>query len=53
MNLETVIQSDVSQKVKSKYHILMHVNGTAEPICRAKIERQDIENGLVETMGEK
>ena len=24
MNLETVIQSEVSQKVKNEYHILMH-----------------------------
>ena len=40
MNLEAVIQSDVSQKEKSKYHILMHINGTAEPICRAGIETQ-------------
>ena len=28
MNLETVIQSEVSQKEKNKYHILMHICGT-------------------------
>ena len=28
MNLKTVIQSEVSQKEKSKYHILMHICGT-------------------------
>ena len=28
MNLETVIQSEVSQKEKNKYRILMHVCGT-------------------------
>ena len=28
MDLETVIQSDVSQKEKNKYCILMHVCGT-------------------------
>ena len=28
MDLETVIQSEVSQKEKNKYHILMHVRGT-------------------------
>ena len=28
MDLETVIQSDVSQKEKNKYHILTHVCGT-------------------------
>ena len=25
MNLESIIQSDVSQKEKDKYHILMHI----------------------------
>ena len=28
MDLETVIQSEVSQKEKNKYHILTHVYGT-------------------------
>ena len=28
MDLETVIQSDASQKEKNKYHILMHIRGT-------------------------
>ena len=28
LNLETVIQSEVSQKVKNKYHILAHICGT-------------------------
>ena len=28
MSLETVIQSEVSQKEKNKYHVLMHVCGT-------------------------
>ena len=27
MNLEPVIQSEVNQKEKSKYHILMHMYG--------------------------
>ena len=27
MNLESVIQSEVSQKEKNKYHILMHICG--------------------------
>ena len=43
MDLETVIQSEVSQKEKNKYCILMHIcgtlkNGTDEPVCRAEIE---------------
>ena len=28
MNLETVIQTEVSQKEKNKYRILMHICGT-------------------------
>ena len=43
MDLETVIQSEVSQKQRNKYRILMHIcgtqkNGTDEPVCRAEIE---------------
>ena len=45
MDLQTVIQSEVSQKEKNKYRILMHVcgtqkNGTDEPVCRAEFETQ-------------
>ena len=45
MDLEFVIQSEVIQKEKNKYHILTHIcgvqkNGTDEPICRAGIETQ-------------
>ena len=45
MYLESVIQSEVSQEAKNKYHILTHMcgfqkNGTDEPIYRAGIERQ-------------
>ena len=50
-NLELEIQSEVSQKEKTKYCILMHIcriGGTNEPICGAGIERDaDTENGLV------
>ena len=40
MDLETVIQSEVSQKEKNKY-ILTHIcgiykNGTDEPVCKAE-----------------
>ena len=43
MDLETVIQSEVSQKEKNKYRVLTHPcgtykNGTDEPDCRAVIE---------------
>ena len=45
MDLETVIQSEVSQKEKNKYRILTHLcgtekNGTDEPVCRAEVETQ-------------
>ena len=45
MNLEPIIQSEVSQKKKDKYHILMHIyriqkNGTEEFIYRAAMEKQ-------------
>ena len=45
MNLQSVIQSEVSQKEKNKYHILMHTyglqkNGTNERIWRGGIEMQ-------------
>ena len=45
MNLEPVLQTEVSQTGKNKYHILTHTygiwkNGTDAPICRARIEMQ-------------
>ena len=45
MDLETVIQSEVSPKDKNKYRILMHTcgiqkNGTGELVCKAEIETQ-------------
>ena len=45
MNLELVIQSEVSQKEKNRYRILMHIceiwkNGTDETICREGMEMQ-------------
>ena len=45
MNLEPIIQSEVSQKEKDKYRILMHIyriqkNGSEEFIYRAAMEKQ-------------
>ena len=45
MNVEPIIQSEVSQKEKDKYHILMYIygikkNGTEEFIFRAAMEKQ-------------
>ena len=45
MNLEPIIQSEVSQKEKDKYHTLTHIygiykNGAEEFIYRATVENQ-------------
>ena len=46
MDLEIVMQSEVSQKEKNKYHILMHYmwnlekNGIDDLICKTEIETQ-------------
>ena len=45
MNVEPIIQSEISQKKKEKYHILRHIcriykNGTEEFIYRATMEKQ-------------
>ena len=55
MNLEPIIQSEVSQKEKNKYCVLMHVygiqkDGADEPICRAETETQT-ENRLMDMDG--
>ena len=48
MELESVIQSEVSQKEKNKYRILTHIcgiqkNGTDEPVCKAEIRHRSRE----------
>ena len=45
MNIEPIIQSEMSQKEKDKCHILTHIygiykNGTEKFIYRAAIEKQ-------------
>ena len=45
MNLEPITQSEISQKEKEKYHILMNIhkiykNGTEDFICKAVMEKQ-------------
>ena len=57
MDLETVIQSEVSQKEKNKYCILKHIcgtqkNGTDEPVCKAEIETQEQRTNLWTPRGE-
>ena len=58
MDLKTVIQSEVSQKEKNKYRILMHIcgiqkNGKDELVCKAEIETTDVENKRMDTKGGK
>ena len=53
MDLETVIQSEVSQKEKNKCRILMHICGSYkshmdEPVCRAEVETH-VENKRMDT----
>ena len=45
MDLESIIQNEVSQKEENKCHMLMHLygilkDGTDEPTCRAAMEMQ-------------
>ena len=45
MNLEPIIQSEISQKEKHQYSILMHIygiykDGNDNPICKAARETQ-------------
>ena len=45
MKIEPIMQSEVCQKEKNKYHILLHIcgiwkNGTDGPVCRAAVETQ-------------
>ena len=49
MDLQTIIQSEVSQKEKNKYHTLTHIcgiqkNGTDDSVCKAEIRDTDVEN---------
>ena len=55
IDLETVIQSEISQKEKNKYCILTHIcgilkNGIDDLICKAEIET-DIESKCMDTKG--
>ena len=57
MNLEPIIQSEVSQKEKDKYHILTHIygiykDGTDEFIYRAALEKQIYGHVPREVVGE-
>ena len=57
MNLKPIIQSEVSQKEKNKYHILTYIDGTQkngtdeQVIFRVAVETQK-ENRLMDMVGE-
>ena len=52
------MQSEVSQKEKNKYCMLMHIcgiqkNGTDEPVCKAEIETQTQRTNVWTPRGER
>ena len=56
MNIEPILQSEVSQNEKNKYHILMHIfgmqkDGTDQPICRAAVETDTLRTDLWALLG--
>ena len=58
MNIKYIIQSEVSQKEKNKYRILIHIygiqkDGTDAPICRAAMETQTENRPTDMTRGEE
>ena len=53
VNLEPVIQSEVSQDVKSKYHMLTHIYMESFWSYLQDQKREtDVENGLLDPAGE-
>ena len=56
MKLEPIIQSEVSQKDKDQYSILMHIygikkDGNDNPICKTERDT-DVQNRLSDSVGE-
>ena len=55
MNLEPIIQSEVSQKEKDKYYILMHVYGLERWYqcfyMQGSKEDTDVKNKLLDSVG--
>ena len=57
MNLEPIIQSEVSQKEKHQYSILTHIYGIQEdgnddPVGKTGKKDTDVCNGLLDSEGE-
>ena len=51
------MQSEVSQKERHQYSILTHVygiqkDGNDNPVCETAKEIQDVQNGLLDSVGE-
>ena len=56
VKLEPIIQSEVSQKDKDQYSILMHIygiqkDGNGNPICKTEKET-DVQNKILDSVGE-
>ena len=56
MKLEPIIQSEVSQKEKHQYSILMHIygiqkDGNDDPVCKTEKDT-DVLNSLLDSVGE-
>ena len=56
MKLKPIIQSEVSQKEKHQYSILMHIygiqkDGNNNPICETA-KHTDVQNSLLDSVGE-
>ena len=56
MKLEPILQSELSQKEKHQYNILMHIygiqkDGNDKPV-RETAKRTDVQNSLLDSMGE-
>ena len=57
MKLEPIIQSEVSQKEKHQYSILMHIYGIQKddndnPVCKTAKRDTDVYNSLLDSVGE-
>ena len=57
MKLEPIIQSEVSQKEKHQYSILMHIygvqkDGNDNPVCETAKETH-VQNSLLDSVGEE
>ena len=57
MKLEPIIQSEVSQKEKHQYSILMYIygiqkDGNDKPMCKTEKRDTDVQNRLLDSVGE-